>query len=452
MDKITETFVSAVRFVRSNPQIIYTLFLLVIIPFAFFFTSQRFLSVASENQDRSERSRIGLLEDAFALFAGEHVGETNYLNERIRAIAKENETMVTFSVLGNGTSSDSLPVVASLSDAEIGTMITLDPQSAYLLTTARGMPEKSFAMEYFVSGTRYWRSMRAITREGMGEVLGFVLVDLSMAQADNVSRNNIFNAYIVLIGVLLLIILLLARQARIIDYASLYARLKEVDRMKDDFVSMAAHELRSPLTIIRGYADLLKDIGGITPEGQQHVAHIDHSAQELNGLIGDILDVAKLQEGRMSFEYEDLPAGPAIAVVVEEFQKPAQDKGLALHFTESDLPAIRVDKGRFHQVLVNFVSNAIKYTPHGEVRVSAEVVRDMLEVRVSDTGMGISAEDQKKIFQKFFRVKSAETSEITGTGLGLWITAEIVRQMKGTISVESIKGKGTDFIVSFPLA
>jgi signal transduction histidine kinase len=102
--------------------------------------------------------------------------------------------------------------------------------------------------------------------------------------------------------------------------------------------------------------------------------------------------------------------------------------------------------------MVNLVGNAIKYTPHGEVRVLTSVTEIGLMIRVSDTGMGISAEDQQRLFQKFFRVKSIETQDITGTGLGLWITTQMVKQMKGTISVESIKGKGTDFILTFPIA
>jgi len=296
---------------------------------------------------------------------------------------------------------------------------------------------------------RYWKSARAITATTSNATVGFVLTDLSMAQADAVSHRNIQNAYLILALIIILIIVMLARQARIIDYASLYQRLKEVDRMKDDFVSMAAHELRSPLTIIRGYTDMLGD-EKLSDEGKGHLKNIDHSASQLNSLIGDILDVARLQEGRMSFNLQSLDVSEALASIAESFQKPAETKGLKLLYEKAPLQQISVDHDRFRQVAINLVGNAVKYTPKGEVRISTSVEGERVAIRVSDTGMGISAEEQKNLFQKFYRIKNEETREITGTGLGLWITSQMVKQMGGTIGVESIKGKGTDFIISFP--
>ena len=154
----------------------------------------------------------------------------------------------------------------------------------------------------------------------------------------------------------------------------------------------------------------------------------------------------------MSFRMEERDPAEDIATVVDSFLRPAEDKGLALSFARVSLPRILVDADRFRQVLINLIGNAIKYTPSGSVTVSAISDGKQVTIRVSDTGMGISAEDQQKLFQKFFRVKNDETKMITGTGLGLWITTALVKQMKGTIAVESIKGKGSDFILSFPVA
>ena len=131
--------------------------------------------------------------------------------------------------------------------------------------------------------------------------------------------------------------------------------------------------------------------------------------------------------------------------------QPAKDKGLTLKFDLDVVSRITADPDRFRQVMVNLIGNAVKYTPSGSVRIATSASGGIFSVRVSDTGMGISSEDQKHLFEKFFRVKSEETSRIQGTGLGLWITHRIVVEMGGSISVESIKGKGTDFIVSFPV-
>lgn len=451
MEKHFTTVGRGLRFVQNNPQIIYTLFLVVIIPLAFFFTSEKFLRVARDNQDRLERSRIGLLQDSFALFAAERTNDPRYLEQQMRAIASKNETMVTFDLLGRPINGE-YPVLASLSDSATDTMLKFDPLSMALLNSTNGDPEhKSYAAEFFLGGARYWRSARAIVGTNTDQVAAYLVTDLSMAEADTVARKNIQNAYLVLILIIALIVILLARQARIIDYASLYQRLKDVDKMKDDFVSMAAHELRSPLTIIRGYTEMIGESESLTEKGKAHLGNIDHAATQLNSLIGDILDVAKLQEGRMSFVLAPVDVVPEITTIVESFARPATDKGLMLSYVPTELPKVEVDLDRFRQVMINFVGNAIKYTPSGEVRVLTSVAEGRVVIRISDTGMGISAEDQKKLFQKFFRVKNDDTKTITGTGLGLWITQEIVRSMHGTISVESIKGKGTDFIVSFPV-
>ena len=124
---------------------------------------------------------------------------------------------------------------------------------------------------------------------------------LPISRQDSIFAANIQNAYITLAFIILLIGALLIRQAKVIDYAVLYKRLKEVDQMKDDFISMAAHELRTPLTIIRGYTDMLADSKNITETDRQMTSNIEASANHLNQMIGDILDVSRLQQGRLSF-------------------------------------------------------------------------------------------------------------------------------------------------------
>ncbi len=455
MGNLSQIFTRGINFVRNNPQIIYTLFLVVAIPVAFFFTSEQFLRVASDNQDRLERSRIALLLDAVIEFLPANV-DSSYLNDRIAHLAQENETISNFQVIiptsvATGTDqATGFQIFASLNPKEVGNDLPPDEITSVLMKLARADETQAYAMGYTDYQGRYWKSVRAF-RGITGNTLDYIVTDVSMAQADALSRQNIRNAYLVLGIIILLIIVLLARQARIIDYATLYARLKEVDQMKDDFVSMAAHELRSPLTVIRGYVEMVSDVAGLPDESKGHLKNIDAAATRLNLLIGDILDVAKLQEGRMSFNFQSIDVSGEIETIVESYRKPALDKGLEIHYEKSSLPLISVDVDRFRQVLINLVGNAVKYTPKGEVRVIASVVADRLQIRVSDTGMGISAEDQQKLFQKFYRVKNEETKAITGTGLGLWITTSMVKNMKGIISVESIKGKGTDFIVSFPI-
>jgi len=341
-------------------------------------------------------------------------------------------------------------VIASLDSTEVG---SVDERNDPLYKQFEGlMKESSAIFPASINNERHWRAYRAIV-DGSGTTLGFFLTDISMQRIDNLAARSVWNAYIFLAFIVLIILVLLIRQARIVDYAVLYRRLEEVDKMKDDFVSMAAHELRTPLTIIRGYTDLLKDIAGLTEKDKENIRRIDVSAKGLNALVGDILDVSRLEQGRMSFDFTEIDLNATLAALTESFQSVAKEKGLTLSYSGGEnMPKISADAERMRQVLTNIIGNAVKYTPSGSVAVKLifDETKNKVFIRVSDTGLGISADDQKRLFEKFFRVKSAETGAIQGTGLGLWITREMVLTMKGEISVESIQGKGTDFIISFP--
>lgn len=458
LDRILEHFAAGIDFVRNRPQIVYTIAIAIAIPVAFFWTNERFSSIARYDQDRLEYSRLSFLQDGFVLFAAEHMEDPSSLSRGITKIISDDETIVEFRILGPmierapGERFGRFPVLASMREGEIGEELIVEEPILSIFGNAAFESARSFNYETHADGARYRESIRAIVATSSSQVTGFAITRVSMAQADAKRKTEIRNAYLVSIAIVLVLILLLARQARIIDYATLYKKLEEIDKMKDDFVSLAAHELRSPLTIIRGYVDIIVGDSAIAPEQKKVLSQIDTAAQQLNVLIGDILDVAKLQEGRMSFNKKTMDVSEVIASVTDAFMQPAKEKGLGLFYARTPLPPISVDPDRFRQVMINLVGNAIKYTPKGEVRVVAYAEKGFVRVRVSDTGMGMTAEEQEKLFQKFYRVKNKDTERITGTGLGLWITERIVRAMQGTITVESIKWKGTDFIVSFPLA
>src|SRR3989338_2001176 len=170
-----------VRFTQNNPQIIYTLFLVIVIPLAFFFTGEQFLKVTRDNQDRLERSRIGLLQDTFALFAEENFDQVSYLEKQMRAVASKNETMVTFNLLGRPTDG-AYPILASLDDhAPESTMEFDDPLTGALFDSTTGNPQHaSYAGELFIGGVRYWRSVRAIENPETRQVSLYILTDMSM--------------------------------------------------------------------------------------------------------------------------------------------------------------------------------------------------------------------------------------------------------------------------------
>ena len=385
------------------------------------------------------------MQDVFSQLAREKLDSPEFLNASIQEIARINPSIKEFKIVI--PEEDAYRVIASLHEEEIGNVDVLHERE---YRTAKADTRNTFVFPDTDGEIRHWRAVRAI--EGSeGRVPGVILTTVSMEVIDALFRTNVRRAYFILFLILFAVAALLVRHARIIDYAVLYRKLKEIDQMKDDFVSMAAHELKTPLAVIRGYISLLSP-KIFSAEDGKYLKRINMSIDQLNSLISDILDVARIQQGRISFDLKNIRPNEAVAEVVDLFTPLAQEKHLSLTYERKELPLVWVDGDRFRQILVNLVGNAIKYTPRGSITITMVAENGMVTVRVSDTGLGISAEDQKHLFGKFFRVRSQETNDIRGTGLGLWITAELVKQMSGVISVESIKGKGSVFAIVFPIA
>jgi signal transduction histidine kinase len=442
------SFKGGISKVKNNPQLFYSIFVAVVIISAFAFMAERFVSIASDAQERLINIRVGSIQDSFASFAADRLGETDYLNDKIAEIIAVNETISDFNVVSK-TNGDFI-IIASNDINRIGES---DPSVNFLYSLATSDPSHSITIQLENINGRLFQTARAIKDE-VGNVLGVVMTTQTLSQADKLVNDNIRNSLILLIVIVLLITLLFLRHSKIVDYMNLYKKLKEVDQLKDDFISMASHELRSPLTTIRGYAEFISEAKELLPETKDFANKIDISAKDLDALVSDILDVSRIQQGQMSFKLEKVNPVEMLEEIVQSYIIPAKDKGLKMVFDKTAVSPdqmIMADKSRLRQVFVNFIGNAVKYTPNGEVVVRQYAEDGRLFIRVIDTGIGMSAEEKERLFEKFYRIKTKETEDIRGTGLGLWITAQIVSELKGKISVESIKGVGSHFIVSFPI-
>ncbi|HEY7149311.1 MAG TPA: ATP-binding protein [Gaiellaceae bacterium] len=231
-------------------------------------------------------------------------------------------------------------------------------------------------------------------------------------------------------------------------------RLRELDRLKDEFLSLVSHELRTPLTSIRGYLDLVLqgEAGEINPEQRRFLEAVERNSGRLLRLVGDLLFVAQADAGRLSLERDRVDLAELAAHCVEGAAPAATEKAVSLALLAEPVPSLTGDRGRLGQVLDNLVSNALKFTPEGgtvQVRTSAE--EDHVVLEVEDTGIGIPAADQSRLFERFYRTSVAEDQAIPGTGLGLAIVKAIVDAHSGRISISSREGVGTTFRVELPL-
>ncbi|MBI3335467.1 MAG: hypothetical protein HY001_03125 [Candidatus Portnoybacteria bacterium] len=232
--------------------------------------------------------------------------------------------------------------------------------------------------------------------------------------------------------------------------------LQKLDELKTDFVSLASHQLRTPLTPIKGFSDMLRkgDVGSLTPEQHELADKIFFSSERMVELIDDLLDVSKLEkEGGFTYNFSVGNPSDLIKGVVDELQSQAKGKGLSLSFDLKLLPDVKVkfDAQKLKDAVENVVTNAIKYTLRGNIWVKAVEDGEWVVISVKDTGVGIDKDDMPKIFQKFFRGKEVSRLVTEGTGLGLYFTRRVIEDHGGHIWVES-EGleKGSEFIIKLP--
>jgi signal transduction histidine kinase len=231
-------------------------------------------------------------------------------------------------------------------------------------------------------------------------------------------------------------------------------QLREVDRMKDQFVSSVSHELRTPLTSIVGYIELLLDeeeFDNLDDEQRQFLGIVDRNCHRLTRLVDDILFIARVDAGRLSLELQSVDLAELASMAVESARPFAGRKNQTLKLeAEPDLPALQADPTRMNQLIDNLISNAIKYTPEGGTATVVVARSDgAIHVEVRDTGVGIPPDELEKLFVRFFRASTSGVAQ--GTGLGLSIVKSIVEAHRGTIDVRSEVGEGTTFLVDLPL-
>jgi two-component system NtrC family sensor kinase len=228
------------------------------------------------------------------------------------------------------------------------------------------------------------------------------------------------------------------------------SHLKMLDRLKSDFIHTISHDLRSPLTSIMGYIELLDRVGPLNNQQKEFVIHVQNSAHSITELVNDLLDLGRIEAG-FDTRKDDVMLGTVLRYTLDNLEHQIEDKHQEV-FTDiaRDLPVLRGNPLRLRQVMDNLLVNAIKYTPiRGKIKVSLRSELDQIIFEVADTGIGISATDQQHIFEKFYRAENVP-KDTEGTGLGLAIVKSIVENHAGLIWVESVLGRGTKFTVVLP--
>ncbi len=242
----------------------------------------------------------------------------------------------------------------------------------------------------------------------------------------------------------------LARQA--LQLTAQNDRLRELDRLKDEFIGLVSHELRTPLTSIIGYVELLRDERGGGLDAGPLAEVLERNSQRLLRLVEDLLFLSRIQAGKLAVQLRSADIAALAASAVREARPEARRRHIDLVLSAAAVPRFAADPERIAQLLGNLISNAVKFTPDGgRVAVRLAIRAGQAVLAVSDTGIGIPAADQHRIFERFFRTAAASRQAIPGTGLGLTISQAIVEAHDGTITVHSEEGRGAEFTVCLPL-
>jgi signal transduction histidine kinase len=246
---------------------------------------------------------------------------------------------------------------------------------------------------------------------------------------------------------------------RLDELAQANLRLYEMNRLKSDFLATVSHELRTPLNSILGFSDVLSGIDALDEKQLRYVGNIKRSGRMLLEMINDILDLAKVESGKMEVRLSEFKINALVGAQCDMARPLAEKKNIDLDCdAPATLPPLRQDQAKVQQILNNLLSNAIKFTPEGG-RIFVTALRDELgdlRLKVADTGIGISPDEQQLVFEKFRQATSAlpdgdaMTREYSGTGLGLSIVRELCRLLGGDVSLESELGKGSTFTIRLP--
>lgn len=450
---------------KETIQLIYGVSLVILIPLLIAYNTIFIIGKYSENLDVAlQRQALSVGRSIYALIQDD-LEDKETLQKKIKELTDRNSEFQELSVLAK--EDENFKIIVSSKEDDLGKNLDFYYyQAAWVQPDNDGLATDSMMLaataegEKLVSGfsreERFWLVAMPM-KDSSGKKQALLSMKISSKIVDDLTDYN-RNVSIYLLAItVLIVVLFLAIAVRLWDYALLYKKIKEVDRMKDEFISIASHELRTPLTAIKGYLSLVADgtYGKIeNKEMKKGIDVIIASSARLEALVEDLLNVSRIEQGRLDVNNEKIELEPIVQEIVSQLSISADEKKLLLEYKkpEKKLPLVLADQEKLKQALINLIGNSIKYTEKGSVLITTKVIDNKMEIKIADTGIGMSAEEQKHLFEKFHRVQNEKTAKITGTGLGLWITKQIIELMKGKIYLESMKDVGTQATIKLELA
>jgi len=437
-------------FWSNNSQFLYSLLLIVMIPVLIIANTLWQIRASQDNMNYELQQKALLSENILGTAFTDNLNNPRVLQSKIDQITKENNEISEITILQQTT--DGFIAIASSNPQLLGIKFS---STDYVTAWAQNNPTAMLVNDTTKTpNERMWSVTSPLTDISTGQKVALTNMKVSLADIDALAKKNLNLSLIFLVVTIFFVLLLLVNHFRFFEYSILFKRLKEVDKMKDDFISIASHELKTPMAAIKGYISMMLEgiAGKVDDKAKEHLLKIDSNVKRLDTLVSETLDVSRLEQGRMQFDLQPIDISTIINKAITAYKDQADSKGLFLkeEKPQEGIPQIFADPDRLQQVFDNIIGNAIKYTAKGGVTIFYKVEAGNLLTYVKDTGLGMSAVDRKELFNKFYRIKTEKTADIPGTGLGLWIAREITRKMQGDILVDSMENVGSQFTITLP--
>jgi signal transduction histidine kinase len=436
---------------RQSHQVIYAIVLILLIPLAIILNTIWSVKSFQTNIDVSLQRQALMIGQLFDSTVYDDESSQANIQTKVDRIKESGIEIRNLDILVRD--GEGFRIIASFNESKIGN--STDDLN-YIISWHQDNAIATLVSDVGADGgdsERLWEiAMPLKNLDGQKEAL--ISLRLSLSLIDNLVRSTLTQSYVILTITVLIVILLLALNTRLFEHSILFRKLKEVDKMKDEFISIASHELRTPITTLKGFVSMALegDYGDLNEQGRKGFKIMEASANRLGALVEDLLNVSRIEQHRLAISPKRVKLAEILDSLSAEFEFRVQEKGLKFKLIKEDkLPDVWTDEDKLRQVLINLIGNAVKYTKKGEIELIAKVEQKFVNLNIKDTGIGMDAKERESLFEKFYRIQGEETRGIVGTGLGLWITKQLVELMGGKIYVDSIKHVGSQFYFTVPV-
>ena len=440
---------------RERREILYSIVIIILIPVLFAVNTVLFTNNLRNNFNTELQQKSDVVNYVLAQAAKQYIvdqKDTTKLQNLITNITKEHpeiKSVYVYIPVSNGYE------VQATSDASAKKLSSTDSLQLDIVSKRKRAVSKLIQTQNDKGqDTRAW-DVATPLQDDTGAVVAIVSSQVLTTDADELVDATISRAFIVVIASTIVVMLLLVHHFKFVGYADLLKRQKEVNQTMSDFLSVATHELKAPMSIIKGFtANMIEgDFGTVPDKMNQPLQTVMQQTDRLNNLVTDLLNISRIEQGRITFDMQPVDVVATVHMILQNYQDRAKEKNIELIYTpDAQTPLVFADAGRVQEIMTNLIDNAIKYSVRGTVTIAHQVSGQMLITKVKDTGIGMSSEERQRLFQRFYRVKNDQTKDIAGTGLGLWIIKQYIEKMGGKIEVDSLVGSGTEFSVWLKVA